>query len=69
MVGDGRPGESGDVHDVALKSGPNGVKKFHSEAASTDFTFRRKLRKAGRYRVVCTLHDEMRMTIRVKPRD
>jgi plastocyanin len=61
-------GESGDVHDVKLESGPRGVKKFHSEAASTDFTFRRKLRRPGRYRVVCTLHEEMRMTIRVKRR-
>jgi plastocyanin len=58
--------EAGDVHDVKLKSGPKGVKKFHSEAASTDFTFRRKLRKAGRYRIVCTLHDDMKMSIRVR---
>ena len=61
-------GESGDVHDVALRSGPRGVRKFHSEAASTDFTFRRRLRKPGRYRIRCTLHEEMRMTIRVRPR-
>ena len=58
--------EAGDVHDVKLKSGPKGVKKFHSEAASTDFTFRRKLRVAGTYRIVCTLHEEMKMKIRVK---
>jgi plastocyanin len=61
-------GESGDVHDVKLKSGPRGVKRFHSEAAATDFSFRRKLRKPGRYRIACTLHEEMRMTIRVKRR-
>jgi len=59
---------SGDVHDVRLKSGPKGVKRFHSEAAATDFTYRRTLRKAGRYRIACTLHEEMRMTIRVKRR-
>ena len=58
--------EAGDVHDVRLKSGPKGVKKFHSEAASTDYTFKRKLRKPGKYRIVCTLHEEMRMTIRVR---
>ena len=58
--------EAGDVHDVKLKSGPKGVKKFHSEAAATDFTFKRKLKVAGRYRIVCTLHDEMKMRIRVK---
>ena len=58
--------EAGDVHDVKLKKGPKGVKRFHSEAASTDFRFRRKLRKPGRYRIVCTLHEDMRMQIRVK---
>ena len=58
--------QAGDVHDVKLKSGPKGVKKFHSEAASTDYTFKRKLTVAGRYRIVCTLHTEMRMTIRVR---
>lgn len=58
--------EAGDVHDVKLKAGPKGVKKFHSEAAATDFSFRRRLRKPGRYRIVCTLHEEMKMTIRVR---
>jgi plastocyanin len=58
--------EAGDVHDVKLKSGPRGVKKFQSEAAATDFSFRRKLRVAGRYKIVCTLHEEMTMTIRVR---
>jgi plastocyanin len=57
---------SGDVHDVKLKSGPKGVKKFHSEAASTDYSFKRKLKVAGKYKIVCTLHEEMRMTIRVR---
>ena len=57
---------SGDVHDVKLKSGPKGVKKFQSEAAATDFSFRRKLKVAGKYRIVCTLHEEMKMTIRVR---
>jgi plastocyanin len=58
--------EAGDVHDVKLKSGPKGVKKFHSEAAATDYTYKRRLRKPGRYRIVCTLHDEMSMTIKVR---
>ena len=58
--------EAGDVHDVKLKSGPRGVKKFHSEAAATDFTFKRKLKVAGKYRIICTLHEEMTMRIRVK---
>ena len=59
--------EAGDVHEVKLKSGPKGVKKFHSEAAATDYSFKRKLKVAGRYRIVCTLHEEMAMRIRVKP--
>jgi plastocyanin len=58
--------EAGDVHDVKLKSGPKGAKKFHSEAAATDFTFKRKLKVPGRYRIICTLHEEMTMKIRVK---
>jgi plastocyanin len=58
--------EAGDVHDVKLKSGPKGVKKFHSEPAAADFTFKRKLKVAGKYKIVCTLHEEMRMTIRVR---
>jgi plastocyanin len=58
--------EAGDVHDVKLKSGPKGVKKFHSEAAATDFSFRRRLKVPGRYRIVCTLHEEMTMKIRVR---
>ena len=58
--------EAGDVHDVKLKSAPRGVKKFQSEAAATDFSFRRKLKVAGKYKIVCTLHEEMTMTIRVR---
>lgn len=57
---------AGDVHDVKLRSGPRGVKRFHSEPAATDYAFRRRLRKPGRYRIVCTLHQEMRMQIRVR---
>jgi plastocyanin len=58
--------QAGDVHDVALKSGPKGVKKFHSDAAATDYSFKRKLTVPGSYKIICTLHEEMRMTIRVK---
>jgi plastocyanin len=58
--------EAGDVHDVKLVKGPAGVKKFHSEAASTDYSFKRKLKVAGTYKLACTLHHEMRMTITVR---
>jgi plastocyanin len=55
-----------DVHDVKLRSGPEGVRKFHSEPASTGYRYRRTLRKPGLYKIVCTLHEEMTMTIRVR---
>ena len=58
--------QAGDVHDVSLKSGPKGVKKFHSDEAATDYSFKRKLTVPGTYKIVCTLHEDMRMTIRVK---
>ena len=58
--------EAGDVHDVKLKSGPKGVKKFQSESASTDYSFKRRLTVAGTYRLVCTLHEEMTQTIKVR---
>ena len=58
--------QAGDVHDVKLKSGPKGVKKFHSDEAATDYSFKRKLTVPGVYKIVCTLHEDMRMTIRVK---
>jgi len=54
------------VHDVKLKSGPKGVKKFQSESAATDYSFKRKLTVAGTYKIVCTLHEEMTMTIKVR---
>jgi plastocyanin len=54
-----------DVHDVKLKKGPDGVKRFHSEPASSGYTYKRKLKVKGTYRIICTLHDEMKMTIRV----
>jgi plastocyanin len=57
---------AGDVHDVKLKSGPKHVKKFHSQPASSDYSFKRKLTVLGKYTIVCTLHEDMRMTIRVK---
>ena len=56
----------GDVHDIKLVSGPKKVKKFQSEAASTDYTFKRKLKVPGTYKLSCTLHEEMRMTVKVR---
>ena len=54
-----------DVHDVKLKKGPDGVRRFHSEPASSGYVFKRTLKVRGTYKIVCTLHEEMTMTIRV----
>ena len=55
-----------DVHDAKLKSAPKGVKKWHSEPASSGYTYKKTFKKAGTYKIVCTLHEEMKMTVRVK---
>jgi plastocyanin len=53
-------------HDVKLVKAPKGVKRFHSASAATDFTFARKLIKRGTYKILCTLHRDMKMTITVR---
>ena len=58
--------EAGDVHDLGLVSGPRGVRRFRSEAAATDYSFGRKLTIPGRYKLGCSLHEGMRMTIKVR---
>ena len=55
-----------DVHDVKLKRAPAGVRKWHSDPASSGYRYRRTLRKPGRYYIVCTLHEEMTMRITVR---
>jgi plastocyanin len=57
---------SGQVHDVKLRKAPRHVKKFQSDPAATDYTFRRKLTRTGTYRFVCTYHEDMVMTIKVR---
>jgi len=58
---------NGNTHDVKLKSGPDGVKKFHSDPATAEFTFKRTLYKRGKYVVICTYHRTvMQQTIVVK---
>ncbi|MCU1451078.1 MAG: blue (type 1) copper domain protein [Acidimicrobiales bacterium] len=60
------PTDTGDSHDVQLGKGPRGVKKFASEIASTGYTYRQKLLKKGTYFIICSLHNEMTMTIVVR---
>lgn len=53
-------------HDVKLTKGPKHVKHFHSDTATQNFTFRRTLKKKGRYRYRCTFHVGMRGLVVVK---
>jgi plastocyanin len=55
-----------DVHDVKLKKGPKGAKRFWSDPASSSYTFKRKLTKPGAYSIICTLHEEMTMSVKVR---
>jgi plastocyanin len=58
--------DNGNSHDVKLTKAPHGVKRFHSASAATDYSFSRTLTKTGTYKIVCTLHQDMTMTIRVR---
>jgi plastocyanin len=61
------PAGGGDAHDVVLKKGPRGVKKFASEVFLADEKYRKRLTVPGRYSIICSLHPEdMRQTITVK---
>jgi plastocyanin len=60
------PSSPGDVHDVYLTRRPDGVKRFHSELAASDYSFARRLKKAGKYTMVCTIHAEMTMKVKVR---
>ena len=54
-------------HDVALDSGPRGVRTWNSPVRTKDYTYRRTLRRAGTYKIICTLHPTlMRLTVRVR---
>ena len=57
---------NGNTHDVKLKNGPKKVKKFHSDAAAADFSYKRKLTVKGKYSIICTFHENMVQTITVK---
>ena len=60
------PSDTGDSHDVKLKTAPKGVKRFHSETAAAGYVFSRKLTAPGTYKIICTLHEEMTQTVTVK---
>ena len=54
------------THDVYLRRKPKRAKRFHSDPAATDFTYRRKLTVKGTYKVICTFHVGMDATIVVR---
>jgi plastocyanin len=60
------PITTGDTHDVTLKKAPKGVKKFQSEIAASDYTFKQKFTVAGKYHIICSLHEGMTMDITVR---
>ena len=45
---------------------PKGVKKWQSDPASSGYTYKRTFKKVGTYKIICTLHEEMKMTVKVK---
>jgi plastocyanin len=49
-------------HNVTVTSGPS---KFHS-STKTSGTFTKKVTRTGTYRIICTIHDGMKMTLKVK---
>jgi plastocyanin len=57
---------NGNTHDVKLKKGPKKVKKFKSDGAAADFTYKRTLKVKGKYSIICTFHENMVQTIQVK---
>lgn len=52
------------LHDVAVDSGPE---RFSSPSQASG-TFLHRFKKAGKYKLYCTQHESMRMTVTVKKR-
>jgi plastocyanin len=59
------PNDVGDTHDVNLGRRPKGVKRFSSDLVATGYSFKRTLKKRGKYFIYCSLHDDMKMVITV----
>ena len=57
---------NGNTHDVKLKKGPKGVKRFQSDPAAADFVYKRTLKVKGKYSIICTFHENMVQTITVR---
>ena len=51
-------------HNVVKQSGPGG--SFASETTDEPgVNFTKKFKKVGKYKIVCTIHDEMKLTLKV----
>ena len=50
------------IHNVTVKSGPS---RFHS-LAKAGGTYSKRPTRPGAYRIVCTIHPGMTMTVRVR---
>jgi plastocyanin len=54
-----------DKHNVVKAKGPGG--SFSSGTTDqTGFKFKHKFKKAGKYKLICTVHDDMKMKVKVK---
>lgn len=60
------PRRNANTHNVVLTRAPRGVRRFRSASAVSGYRFARRLRRPGRYRVICTFHANMKMRIRVR---
>jgi plastocyanin len=63
------PLDVGDIHDVKLKRGPRGARRFHSDPASAGYRYTRTLKVPGIYRIICTLHEDAPMTMSIRVRE
>ncbi len=52
------------IHNVVLKKGPKGVKKFSSKL-QTKGTYAQTLRTTGTYSIICTIHEGQGMVMSV----
>jgi len=50
------------THNVTVRSGP---KRFHSQDKRSG-SFSKKLKKAGTYKIFCSIHPDMKQTITVR---
>ena len=55
-----------DKHNVVKKKGPGRLVQLRAPTDQTGFKYKHKFKKAGTYKLICTVHDDMKMKIKVK---